>query len=138
MAPRCLPKRHFADPSLAAAVLGATPSWLLDGPETLGLLFESLVVRDLRVDAAANRAEVYHCRSSYGDELDAVVERRDGSWLTVEVKLGAARVHEAARSLLKTCAAIDATLPCCQSTTMQRQALQGWPSQRSQTCSPRR
>ncbi len=102
------PKRHFADPSLAAAVLGATPGRLLDDPKTLGLLFESLVVRDLRVYAAANRAEVYHCRTSYGDELDAVVERRDGSWLAVEVKLGAARVDEAARSLLKACAAIDA------------------------------
>lgn len=102
------PKRHFADPSLAAAVLGATPQRLLDDPETLGLLFESLVVRDLRVYAAANRAEVYHCRSDYGDEFDAVVERRDGSWLPVEVKLGAARVDEAARSLLKACAAIDA------------------------------
>lgn len=102
------PKRHFTDPSLAAAVLGATPQRLLDDLETLGLLFESLVVRDLRVYAAANKAEVYHCRSSYGDELDAVVERRDGSWLPVEVKLGAARVDEAARSLLKTCATIDA------------------------------
>ena len=102
------PKRHFADPSLAAAVLGATPRRLLDDPETLGLLFESLVVRDLRVYAAANRAEVYHCRSSYGHELDAVVEHRDGRWLAVEIKLGAARVDEAARSLLKTCAAIDA------------------------------
>ena len=39
------PKRHFADPSLAAAVLGATPHRLLDNPETLGLLFESLVVQ---------------------------------------------------------------------------------------------
>ena len=102
------PKRHFADPSLAAAVLGATPHRLLDDPETLGLLFESLVVRDLRVYAAANRSEVYHCRTSYGDELDAVVERRDGSWLAVEVKLGAARVDEAARSLLKTCEQVDA------------------------------
>ena len=102
------PKRHFADPSLAAAVLGATPNRLLDDPNTLGLLFESLVMRDLRVYAAANKAEVYHCRSSYGDELDAVVERRDGSWLAIEVKLGVSRVDEAARSLLNTCAKIDA------------------------------
>lgn len=102
------PKRHFVDPSLAAAVLGATPGRLLDDLETLGLLFESLVVRDLRIYAAANRADVYHCRTSYGDELDAVVESRDGSWLAVEVKLGAARVDEAAGSLLKACAALDA------------------------------
>ncbi|WP_423921428.1 ATP-binding protein [Candidatus Poriferisodalis sp.] len=102
------PKRHFADPSLAAAVLAATPNRLLDDLETLGLLFESLVIRDLRVYAAANQAEVFHWRTSYGDELDAVIERRDGSWLPVEVKLGATRVDDAARSLAKTCATIDA------------------------------
>ena len=102
------PKRNFVDPSLAAAVIGATPNRLLDDLETLGLLFESLVVRDLRVHAAACKADVYHCRTSYGDEIDAVVERRDGAWLAVEVKLSPARVDEAARSLLKTCATIDA------------------------------
>lgn len=102
------PKRHLADPSLAAAALGATPDRLLDDLETMGLLFESLVVRDLRIYAAANHAQVFHWRTSYGEELDAVVERRDGSWLPVEVKLGAARVEEAATSLNKSCETIDA------------------------------
>ena len=102
------PRRHFADPSLAAAVLGATPDRLLDDLETMGLLFESLVIRDLRVYASANHAQVFHWRTSYGDEFDAVVERRDGSWLPVEVKLGAARVEEAAASLNKSCETVDA------------------------------
>lgn len=102
------PKRHFADPSLAAAVLGATPDRLLDDLETFGLLFESLVVRDLRVYAGANQAEVFHWRTSYGDEFDAVVQRRDGAWLPVEVKLGASRVDEGARSLLRGCGQVDA------------------------------
>ncbi|MDE0133460.1 MAG: DUF4143 domain-containing protein [Acidimicrobiaceae bacterium] len=102
------PKRHFADPSLAAAVTGATPGRLLDDPETLGLMFESLVIRDLRVYADANHARVFHWRTSYGNEFDAVVERRDGSWLPVEVKLSAARVDEAARSLIKACETVDA------------------------------
>ena len=102
------PKRHFADPSLAAAVLGATPDRLLDDLETMGLLFESLVIRDLRVYAAANHAQVFHWRTSYGQEFDAVVERRDGSWMPVEVKLGTARVDEAASSLIKSCKTVDA------------------------------
>ncbi len=102
------PKRHFVDPSLTAAVLGATPHRLLDDPETLGLLFESLVIRDLRVYASANRAEVFHWRTSYGDEFDAVVERRDGAWIPVEIKLSAARVDEAAESLTRACQSIDA------------------------------
>lgn len=101
------PKRHFADPSLAAAVIGATPSRLLDDIETMGLLFESLVIRDLRIYAEANRARVFHWRTSYGNEFDAVVERRDGSWLPVEVKLGAARADEAAASLIKSCEHVD-------------------------------
>ena len=101
------PKRHFVDPSLAAAVLGASPTRLLDDLETMGLLFESLVVRDLRVYASANQAGVYHARSSYGHEFDAVIERRDGAWMPVEVKLGTARVDDAARSLLESCDAID-------------------------------
>lgn len=102
-------KRHFVDPSLAAAVLGASPPRLLDDLETLGLLFESLVVRDLRVYASANRSEVYHARNSYGQEFDAVIERRDGAWMPVEVKLGTARVDDAARSLLRACATVDTT-----------------------------
>lgn len=101
------PKRHFCDPSLAAAVLGASPDRLLDDLETMGMLFESLVIRDLRVYAAANDATVAHWRTSYGDELDAVVERRDGSWIPVEVKLGTTRIDEAAASLLKACRIID-------------------------------
>lgn len=101
------PKRHFADPSLAAAVIGAPPGRLLDDVETMGLLFESLVIRDLRIYAEANRARVFHWRTSYGHEFDAVVERRDGSWLPVEIKLGAARADEAAASLIKSCEHVD-------------------------------
>ncbi|MXW94997.1 MAG: DUF4143 domain-containing protein [Acidimicrobiaceae bacterium] len=47
------PKIHFVDPSLAASSLRASPGRLLADPETLGLLFESLVVRDLRVYSQA-------------------------------------------------------------------------------------
>ncbi|MXZ31384.1 MAG: ATP-binding protein [Acidimicrobiia bacterium] len=103
------PKRHFVDPSLAAAILGASPARLLDDLETLGLLFESLVVRDLRVYAEANRARVYHARSSSGHEFDAVIERRDGAWIPVEVKLGEGRVDDAAQSLLRAGAEVDTT-----------------------------
>ncbi len=43
------PKRYFCDPSLAAALLGATPERLLGDMQTLGMLFENLVLRDVRV-----------------------------------------------------------------------------------------
>lgn len=95
-------KRHFVDPSLAVAALGAGPERLRRDLGFLGLLFESLVVRDLRVYAGACDAEVYHYRDNTGLEVDAVLETAAGEWLAVEVKLGGdAAIHEAAHSLLK-------------------------------------
>ncbi len=95
------PKRHFVDPSLAVAALRATPERLLEDLEFLGLLFESMVVRDLRVHAQAADARVFHYRDNTGLEIDAVVEAADGRWAAFEIKLGTGFVDDAARSLLK-------------------------------------
>ena len=95
-------KRHFADPSLAAAAIGATPRHLLRDLESLGFMFESLVVRDLRVYAQAGNADVWHYRDSHGLEVDTVVEADDGRWLAAEVKLGGRNgIEHAAKSLLR-------------------------------------
>lgn len=95
------PKRHLADPSLAVAALGATPARLLsDEIEWLGFLFESLVVRDLRVYATPSRAHVRYYRDNTGLEADAIVERDDGRWIGLEVKLGTRWVDSAAQALL--------------------------------------
>ena len=77
---RATPVRHFADPSLAAAALRATPARLTADPEFLGLLFESMVIRDLRIYAQAADAHVYHYREKEGLEVDAIVEAADGRW----------------------------------------------------------
>lgn len=92
-------KRQFVDPSLAAAATGASPSRLLDDLAYFGQLFESLAVRDLRVYAELLDATVSHYRDEAGREVDAIVERRDGSWIGCEVKLAASREEEAAASL---------------------------------------
>jgi len=104
---RSSPKRHFADPSLAAAALHASPPALLDDFNTFGLLFESLCVRDLRVYAQALDGEVFHYRDKSDLEADAVVCLKDGRWGAVEVKLGAKAIDEAAASLLKLRDCID-------------------------------
>lgn len=96
---RKAPKRHFVDPSLAAAALGASPNRLLKDPSTLGFLFESLVIRDLRVYAQAANAEVRHFRDSSGTEVDAIITLPNGDWAAIEVKLGASQVDAAAASL---------------------------------------
>jgi len=93
------PKRHFVDPSLAAAALGATPSRLLADLPFLGLLFESLAYRDLAIYARACGAEVFHYRDNTNLEVDVVVQNRQGDWCAFEVKLGARQVDAAAATL---------------------------------------
>ncbi len=96
---RQTPIRHFVDPSLAVAALRATPARLMADLEFLGLLFESLVVRDLRVYAQAADAQVFHYREKDGLEVDAVVETADGRWAAFEIKLGERWVDDGAKSL---------------------------------------
>ena len=100
---RRAPKRHFVDPALAASMLRASPERLLADPPTFGLLFESLVVRDLRIYSQPDGGEVYHYRDETGLEIDAIIERDDGAWIAVEVKLNPSRtvVDEAAGALLR-------------------------------------
>ncbi len=101
------PKMHFVDPALAVAGIGASPRSLLQDLNTLGLLFESLVVRDLRVYAQRSDGSVSHYRDSSNLEVDAIVEARDGRWIAVEVKLGASQVDAAAVSLRRFKGKID-------------------------------
>lgn len=94
-------KWHLADPSLAAAALGANAERLMGDMSTLGLLFESLVVRDLRVLAQPHDGRVSHLRDAAGMEADAIVELPDGRWLAAEIKLGGSDAIETAARLLQ-------------------------------------
>ena len=100
-------KRHFVDPSLATAGLGAAPEHLLRDVPLFGLLFESMVVRDLRVYAQAMRAKVYHYRDNTGLEVDAIVDAGPGRWGAFEIKLGVGRIEDAARTLLTFAERVD-------------------------------
>lgn len=93
-------KRHFCDPSLACALLKATPASLLGDLETLGFLFEALCERDLKVYAEAFGGTLYHYQDYQGREIDAVVELPDSRWCAFEIKLGANQIDAAAQSLL--------------------------------------
>ncbi len=94
-------KRHFADPSLACALLGATRESLMGDLRTLGFLFEALCERDLKIYAEALGASLYHYQNYQGEEIDAVVEMPDGRWGAFEIKLGVNQADEAAEGLLK-------------------------------------
>ncbi|GHV94523.1 ATPase AAA [Spirochaetia bacterium] len=104
---RKAPKRHFVDPSLAIGALGLSIDKLLADLHYFGFLFESLVVRDLRIYAEMNDGKVYHYRDSRDTEVDAIVEYPGGAWAAFEVKMGFNAQDEAAKNLLAFAAKID-------------------------------
>lgn len=104
------PKRYFADPSLAAAALGASPDTLLKDMPTLGMLYEALCIRDLRVYAQKNHGQVFFYRDNVGLEADAVVALRDGRWGLVEIKLDQSQADAASDSLRRVANKVDQTI----------------------------
>jgi uncharacterized protein len=99
--------RHFSDPAIAAVLLNASPSNLMYDVETFGLLFESMVIRDLRIYAQTLSGNVFHYRDSDGLEADAIIHLSDGRWGAVEVKLGVNRIDEAASNLIRLAHKVD-------------------------------
>ena len=94
-------KRHLSDPSLACALLNATPEILKGDLNTLGFLFEALCERDLKIYAEAFGASLYHYQDYHNQEMDAVIVLPDGEWCGIEIKLGANQIEDAAKNLLK-------------------------------------
>lgn len=98
---RTTAKRHFADPSIAAAALRADSGKLMNDFNTFGYLFESLCIRDLRVYADSLDGSVYHYRDQLNFEVDAIIQLKDGRWAAVEIKMGAGEIEKASENLTK-------------------------------------
>lgn len=94
-------KRGMCDPSVAAAALGTKPDYLLKDFKTFGFLFESLVVRDLKVYSSALGGKLSYYRDRYGLEADAVLHLKDGRYALIEIKLGSSEIEEGATHLLE-------------------------------------
>lgn len=94
-------KRHLSDPSLAAALLNASPEMLLQDLNTLGFLFEALCERDLKIYAETFGAGLYHYQDYNNNEMDAVIEMPNGEWCGFEIKLGANQIEAAAENLIR-------------------------------------
>jgi len=103
---RTTPTRYFTDPSLAVAALQASPGTLLADLSFFGLLFESLVVRDLRVYSQPLAGAVFHYRDNSNLEVDAIVDCGE-KWAAFEIKLGVSQVDHAAANLLKFASRVD-------------------------------
>ena len=93
--------RYYVDPSIGIASLGLGPGDMMSDLKTFGLFFETLCVRDLRVFADALDGKIYHYRDKSGQECDAVIHLRNGSYGLIEIKLGGDDLIEEGASALK-------------------------------------
>lgn len=93
-------KAQLVDPSIAVAALGATNTSLRRDLKTLGFLFESLAMRDLRIYADSLGGKVYYYRDDSDLEVDAIIVLPDGKWGACEIKLGAGYIQQAEKNLL--------------------------------------
>lgn len=96
---RATKKRGFSDPSIAVAALGVGPDYFRKDFKTFGFLFESLVMRDLRVYSRGIGGHISYYRDRYGLEADAVLNLKDGRYALIEVKLGSNEIEEGAEHL---------------------------------------
>lgn len=102
--------RYFVDPSIATAALGLGPEDLMNDLNTMGLLFETMCVRDLRVFAEALNGQIYHYRDKNGLECDAVIHLRNGQYGLIEIKLGGeSLINDGVRTLNALAGQIDTT-----------------------------
>ena len=97
--------RYFTDPSIATSAMGVGPDDLVGDLNTMGLVFETMAVRDLRVYAEALGGKVFHYRDKNGLECDAVIHLRNGKYGLTEVKLGGESLVESGAKTLKALAA---------------------------------
>lgn len=98
---RASKKKNFIDPSLAVAAFGVDPDYFDKDYKTLGFLFESLVIRDLKIYSSEHGGRVSYYRDRYGLEADAVLHLQDGRYALIEIKLGQSEIEEGAQHLLE-------------------------------------
>lgn len=104
---RSTPARFFVDPSIGAGVLGLTSQKLLNDFKTLGLYFESLAIRDLRIYAESFDGTVMRYKDKTGLEIDAIIQLNDGRWGALQVKMGSHLFDDAAKKLLDFAKRVD-------------------------------
>lgn len=98
---RATNKRNLIDPSIAVAALGITPEYFNTDFKTLGFLFESLCIRDLKIYSSKMNGEISYYHDRYGLEADGVLHLKDGRYALLEFKLGTKEIDEGAKHLCK-------------------------------------
>lgn len=99
---RTSPTHYFVDPSIDTAALDVTPHDLINDFKTFGFIFESMVIRDLKIYAEANGASLYHYRDKNDFEVDAIIHFNNGKWAAIEIKLfDDEAIEKACKNLIK-------------------------------------
>ena len=98
---RASKKRNFIDPSIGVAAMGLSPEYFSTDYKTLGFLFESLCIRDLKVYSSARGGRVSYYHDRHNLEADAVLHLEDGRYALIEFKLGQTEVEVGAHHLCK-------------------------------------
>lgn len=98
---RASSKRNLIDPSIAVAALGITPEYFNNDFRTLGFLFESLCIRDLKIYSSIMDGKISYYHDRYGLEADGVLHLKNGKYALLEFKLGTKEIDEGARHLLE-------------------------------------
>lgn len=96
---RASKKRNLIDPSIAVAALGLSPDYFNTDFKTLGFLFESLCIRDLKIYSSSFDGAMSYYRDRYGLEADGVLHLNDGRYALLEFKLGYKEIDEGAKHL---------------------------------------
>lgn len=95
-------KRHLTDPSLACVCLNLDVDKLMYDMTVFGLLFESLVERDLRIYADYLDAKLFHFRDNVsGTKVDLIIEFPNGEYCAIEIKTGFKQTDKAIEDLMK-------------------------------------
>ena len=94
-------KRNLIDPSIAVAALGMSPDYFNTDFKTLGFLFESLCIRDLKIYSAAFDGVMSYYHDRYDLEADGVLHLNDGRYALLEFKLGTKEIEVGAKHLLE-------------------------------------
>ena len=98
---RSTKKRNLIDPSIAVAAMGLSPEYFNTDFKTLGFLFESLCLRDLKIYSSSFDGSVSYYHDRYGLEVDCVLHLNDGRYALIEFKLGTHEIEDGARHLNK-------------------------------------
>jgi len=96
---RASKKKNLIDPSIAVAALGIGPEYFNTDFKTLGFLFESLCIRDLKIYSSPAGGRMSYYRDRYGLEADGVLHLEDGRYALIEFKLGSNEIEEGAKHL---------------------------------------